>query len=165
MVRGALGRRDAGLPTGGVSALVDILLATIGIFVIVFALQEIVERDPLHPQDYAALVLCDGTGTLTLALPDRTLPVPQADALAPMLAREVPDGGPVFFGIALACQTRTARPGVSIAQALREQRDQLVDLVSAGPIHVFEVGPLSGDAEAATSFAVRWREEGGADGS
>ena len=160
-MRGSMAaRRGDVVPAGGFAALVDILLASIGIFVIIFALQEIVEEVPLEPLDYSALVLCDGQTSLSLALPEETVAVESISVLSGLLAERLPDGGAIFFGLALPCQTQAARPGVSFAMALREEREALVAMNEAAPVHLFEVGPIMADEGAAEAFATSWRSGG-----
>lgn len=154
-------RSDLGMPS--MAALVDILMATMGIFVIVFALQEVVDAPTRRPAPYDVLVICRDDGTVAAhqsgqAAPTLTEPAGFA-ALLPGLA---PEGGRFLVALSAGCAVPptggTAASQVLIAafEAANRVTGEVVDV-----LHRYELAPLGGDGFDEPALLARWRQERG----
>lgn len=148
--------RSQGLRKAGqFTALVDILFATIGIFVIVFALQELATPATLRPAPYDALVLC-GPDRLTRL--HRVSGAPREFAardIAGPLAAAVEGSGRVLIGLSPECAAEA--DGVVIADRLRAMARDLSDRRSDGDgLDLFEFAPLGGEGADAAALLGRF---------
>lgn len=147
------------------TALVDILFATIGVFVIVFALQDLAQPQDLQPAPYDHLILCDGTGTLTYHGPDpAAAPLPldaRAQPSAALKAR-LEAGGRILVSLAAPCLQQAK--GESLASRLHRLEEDLSERESTEtpPLTLFEFAPLAADPEAAGDLLQRFRAGAGA---
>ena len=132
------------------TALVDILFATIGVFVIVFALQDLDPPQVLQPAPYDHLIVCgaDGQLTHTAAPTDADAAPPDTRAIAPGDVTDVlAPGGRVLIALDAACMAEVN--GKSMATRLREVEEDLSDRIATAtsPLTLFEFAPL-GDGDA-----------------
>jgi hypothetical protein len=135
------------------TSLVDVLMATIGIFVIVFALQEIVETPSLVPAPYDALAFCRDAETVALyrsaeAGPDAAGAARVAMGIGPFeeqLEHLFPKGGRLMLGVSTACLQAMA-DGTTPAQRLIAALDRANALAAdeASVLHLYEVVPVAG---------------------
>ncbi|NKN31687.1 hypothetical protein [Marichromatium bheemlicum] len=130
------------------TSLVDLLLATIGIFVIVFALQEVVVPSERVAAPFDGAVLCDAGGRYRGHLPDgRVQPLDRAD-LATAVRLWAPAGGRFLIGITPGCaqtELTRGRSAAALAFAIRAELGLQTD-PSGEPIHRFEIAPLVDEA-------------------
>ena len=142
------------------TALVDILFATIGVFVIVFALQDLDPPQVLQPAPYDHLIVCDADGGLTHAAaatrgandaPPITRTVAPDD-----LAKALASGGRVLIALDAACMADTG--GKSMAARLREVEEDLSDRVATAtsPLILFEFAPLGAGEVRAEALRARF---------
>ena len=126
------------------TALVDILFATIGVFVIVFALQDLVPASDLQPAPYDHAILCgpdarltymDSTGENEIGLDERDI---SSGRVADLLAA----GGRVLVALGGDCLSH--RDGDSIFARLRDLEEVLSDRPASdrSPLTLFEFAPL-----------------------
>lgn len=137
------------IPTGAsYTALVDILFATIGVFVIVFALQDVEPPQDLQPAPYAHLILCDEGPALSYLGVDAAEPL-----LLDMTALEdgqlsdlLSSGGRVLVALHGDCLTQNGDD--SVAQRLGAFEESLSEVPTTGakPMTLFEFSPI-GEAE------------------
>lgn len=135
---------------GQYTALVDILFATIGIFVIVFALQELEPKVDLVPAPYDKVLICGA---------DRVLRLHEKDAVDPLsfgpreIASELRErlqlGGRVLVGLSAECMI-DAGDGVVLVDRLRDMERQLTErgADAASSLLLIEFAPLAKDGEA-----------------
>lgn len=133
----------------GTSALVDLLLSTIGIFVIVFALQELQRPDDLQPAPVDGVILCQGQ-TLTAFTRDSAPGVIAVDNLVPEITRLWPQGGRLWVAMDELCAFDGARAAVLATE------DSLAEL-SGAATWVLEIAPLGQGQEAA--LLARWEAD------
>lgn len=149
------GRPVSPVATGDFTALIDIMMATIGIFVIVFALQEIVEQTTDDPKPYDLLIFCTSDGALDLHRRDGETRTAQPDAVADGVERFLPDGGDLFLGIGPGCPQQTVTAVVQALGALGR-----VDPDAPTSVHRYEMGPLGAGAFGPEGLLDSWREDG-----
>ena len=135
---------------GQYTALVDILFATIGIFVIVFALQEIKPEVDLVPAPYDMVLVCRSDRNLRLY--ERQIPEPITFApreIADDLRERLKVGGRVLVAISAECMIDTG-DGVVVVDRLREIERELTERASgeASSLLLVEFAPLAKDGEA-----------------
>lgn len=98
--------RQAGfaLP-GGLMPLVDILLATLGVFIVVLASQELVDDIPTYEVPAEAVLVCHSAQEVSLVWdnPDRAALSLTPKALSTTLPQEMPLGGNLVVAIPDAC--------------------------------------------------------------
>lgn len=136
---------------GQYTALVDILFATIGIFVIVFALQELEPPVELLPAPYDAVLICDSDRALRLYRDGEQEPVDyDRRAISSDLQNELGAGGRVLIALTAECTTDPG-DGIVVEDKLRALERKLTernaDEVSA--LLLLEFAPLAKDGEAA----------------
>lgn len=136
---------------GQYTALVDILFATIGIFVIVFALQELKPPVELRPASYDAVLVCDSDRALRLYRADEQEPVNYGlRAIGSDLQDELGAGGRVLIALTTECTTDPG-DGIVVEDKLRALERKLTgrnsDKVSA--LLLLEFAPLAKGGEAA----------------
>ena len=124
------------------TALVDILFATIGIFVIVFALQELETPPQLRPAPYDALVLCGPDQIIRLHRNGSPPAEFSARDVAGPLSAALEGGGRVLIGLAAQCTY--GNESVMPADRLREMARTLSDrrLDGDARLNMFEFAPL-----------------------
>jgi len=150
-----------GLGSSGMTSLVDILLSTTGVFVIVFALQEISDPVERVPAPYDGLIACNETGAYVaydLRGGDARLP---ESRMAEALRAFAPDGGRFLVAIGPGCAEARAAGGGSasfLAWSLADQADQARAEVDDA-IYLFEIAPI--DAAAHSLAALLSRMAGG----
>ena len=148
---------DPGLPA--LTSLVDILMATIGIFVIVFALQEVVSTPPLVPAPYDALAFCRDAGTVAIYSDDKSggPSVVSVEGFTTALNRLVPNGGRLMLGVTRACVQADAK-GSAPVQRLIDTLEQANTLAPnrTDPLHIYEVVPLGDGAFSEPVLVERW---------
>ena len=135
------------------TALVDILFATIGIFVIVFVLQDLETPSDLKPSRYDALVTCGAGQQISLYLASDGLSPEPARIFVPeeidgLLAEALAGRGRILVALGSACLE--ARDGASPpGDELRELERRLGTRAGSGPepLTLFEFAPL-GSAQA-----------------
>ena len=132
------------------TSLVDVLLSTIGIFVIIFALQEIAKPTDRVPAAFDGAILCDDEGRYVMHPFAGESTVLDADDLAASLGTAVPEGGRFLIAISAGCAQTEVRKGVTaVALAFRMRRELGLQTDPSGePIHQFEIAPLGSDAGA-----------------
>lgn len=141
--------QSASIPSPGHSALVDLLLATIGIFVIVFALQELQRPDDLQPAPVDGVILCHDQRltAFTRQSAPKTIAV---GSLVQEIARLWPQGGRLWVAMDELCAFDGARA------ALLASEDELAEL-SGAATWVLEIAPLAAGEEAA--LLARWEAD------
>lgn len=132
------------LSSGDFTSLVDILLATIGIFVIVFAMQSVTEVQRLQPAPYDGIISCDAEERIALDLrgPDGTAmrsDLPKGDIL-PVLRKLLVDGGRFIVASDPLCLINASAD--SPASQLARLEGDLSDLADPDTTHQFEYVPL-----------------------
>lgn len=130
------------------TSLVDVMLATIGIFVIVFALQEVSRPTVRVPAPFDGAILCDANGAYSLHdLDGGSQPLARAD-LAASLAVIVPDGGRFLVGITPGCASTAIDKRTQASDLAYAMRRKLgLQTTSSGePLHQFEIAPLGSGA-------------------
>ena len=154
-------RRATALMQGAqYTALVDILFATIGVFVIVFALQD---RDPpvqLQPAAYTHLVICHDAERLGyFGADDRNeTPLDPAAVSDGTLAERLQAGGRVLVALGAECvEASGARP---VAEALRGLEETLGNRIATtvAPLVLFEFAPLGTGPNSAEALVRRFHE-------
>ena len=137
----AMGRSARLRQAGQFTALVDILFATIGIFVIVFALQDLQTPSLLRPAPYDALILCGSDRVVRLYQSAETPLEFGARDISEKLAEAVASQGRVL--IALSAECSVADNGVVLADRLRSMTLALSDRRAEGDeLNLFEFAPL-----------------------
>lgn len=140
------------------TALVDILFATIGVFVIVFALQDLDPPQALQPAPYDHLIVCEAPDALAYLGRDGQDPIPLGasdigtDRLAVLLA----GGGRVLVALAPDCLSSATPP--DIANRLRDLEEVLNDrpATDTSPLILFEFAPLGIDDLGADAIRQRF---------
>jgi len=140
--------RNSEQPAIVMTSLVDIMLATIGIFVIVFALQEISRPSERVPAPFEGAILCDVHGDYSFyGLDGRSYPLKRSDLVASLMAMQ-PNGGRFLVGIAPGCASvridKRSRAS-DLAYAMRRKLG-LQNTPSGEPLHQFEIAPLGKDS-------------------
>tara|TARA_B100000497_G_C7495084_1_gene302705 strand:- start:231 stop:713 length:483 start_codon:yes stop_codon:yes gene_type:complete len=136
---------------GKFTALVDILFATIGIFVIVFALQELDPHSNLLPSPYDKVLVCSDDRSLRLY--QRTAPDPiiftQLD-FTEDLQENLKQGGRILVALSKECMIDTGN-GVVVWDRLRDIERKLTERTSgqASRMLLIEFAPLAANEEAA----------------
>lgn len=146
------GRPVPSVTTGDFTALIDIMMATIGIFVIVFALQEIVEHEANDPKPYDLAIFCTNDAGVSVHLRDGVSETLAVDAMAAGVERMLPEGGDMFLGLGAACPQKTM---VALIQALEGLGR--VDPDAPSNVHRYEMGPLGADAFGPEGLLSSWR--------
>ena len=130
------------------TALVDIMFATIGVFVIVFVLQDLETPSDLKPARYDALVVCGADQRISLYTGSGESPPATARSFAPeeietLLAEALAGQGRIL--VALGRECHEARNGASPpGDELRELERRLGTRAGKGPeaLTLFEFAPL-----------------------
>ena len=145
---------------GQFTALVDILFATIGIFVIVFALQELKPEVDLVPAPYDMVLVCQNDRNLRLY--ERQVPVPITYAprdIADDLQERLKAGGRVLVALSAECMIDTG-DGLVVIDRLRDMERELTERASdeASSLLLVEFAPLTKDGEAGilARFGAPW---------
>lgn len=141
--------RNASIPAPGQAALVDLLLATIGIFVIVFALQELQRPDDLQPAPVDGVILCQGESLTAFSRGRAAQPISGAE-LVQDIARLWPQGGRLWVAMDEACAFDGARADLLASE------DGLAE-ISGAATWVLEIAPLAPGAEA--DLLARWEAD------
>ena len=132
---------------GGMTSLVDVLLSTIGIFVIIFALQEIVVPTERAPAPFDGAIVCDDVGAYTAHdLQGRSHLLDTKD-LAKAMTEFAPEGGRFLLGITPGCAAAEIKRGTfasSLAFSMRRELGLQTDS-SGEALHQFEIAPLDRD--------------------
>ena len=140
------------------TALVDILFATIGVFAIVFALQDLDPPQELQPAPYDHLIVCDASRQLSYTSVQTGEPsnFPVADIRSGALAERLAEGGRVL--IALAGECVETMDGPDIPASLRDLEDALSDrpATAVAPLTLFEFAPLGLDETGAEALRARF---------
>lgn len=133
--------------TAQYTALVDILFATIGIFVIVFALQDLDPPQELLSAPYNHLIMCGAERQLTFtsAATGATSDFTPDDLDAGMVEERLVGGGRVLVALSGDCLVGDGGP--SVAAALRAIETTLSERKTTAltPITLFEFAPLGED--------------------
>lgn len=144
------------------TALVDILFATIGVFVIVFALQDLDPPQPLQPAYYDHLIICEGQGALGYLGRDgqEATELPTADIGSGRLETLLAGGGHVLVAFDSVCLLPGDGPGV--ARQLRDLEEALNDrpVTDTSPLILFEFAPMGLDDTGADAIRARFLTEG-----
>lgn len=126
------------------TALVDILFATIGVFVIVFALQDPVPASELQPAPYDHLILCGPDGQLSYLDGESVgeIALDEGDVGSGRLAELLAGGGRVLVALGGDCMSQ--RDGESLFAQLRDLEEILSDRAASdrSPLVLFEFAPL-----------------------
>ena len=155
---GFRGREDS---SGGLAttSLVDILLSTIGVFVIIFALQEISDPIERAPLAIAGILVCRNDGSI-VAYPPHGNPRDLAlSNLAGAFERFAPEGGNFLIAVHGGCDQVKGPDGhtaFALLQRLAERFSRVVD-EKGEAIHRFAFAPL-GDAVDEAALLEKWRE-------
>ena len=140
------------------TALVDILFATIGVFVIVFALQEVTPPVQLQPAPYTHLVICHDAERLSfLGDTDRAeIEFGRAALRNGDLAERLQSGGRVLVAMASGCLEATDL--APLAESLRDLEETLSNRVSTtiAPLVLFEFAPLGTGPNTAEALVQRF---------
>jgi hypothetical protein len=140
------------------TALVDLLCATIGIFVIVFALQDLEPPQALQPAPYDHLVICDAGPSLTYSSrnTDQAVVLSSDDIGNGRLIQELAGGGRVLIALAGDCLMEDEGP--SIATQLRDLEEDLSDrpATDVSPLTLFEFSPLGQDDNGTDAIRARF---------
>jgi hypothetical protein len=154
-------RRAAKLMQGAqYTALVDILFATTGVFVIVFALQDVVPPVRLQPAPYMHLVICHDAERLGyMRGGDEVEAALGRSAVSDgTLAERLQSGGRVLVALGPACVEATdQRP---LVESLRELEATLGNRLATtiAPLVLFEFAPLGTGPNSAEALVRRFQE-------
>lgn len=151
------GRVASASAGAGMTSLVDILLSTIGVFVIVFALQEISDPVTRVPAPFDGAILCGADGDYTaFDLNGGSAALPEAD-MAAALRIFAPDGGRFLIALAPGCaEARNTKGGSAAGLAWTLVSDigaQRADAPDA--LHRFEIAPLDNNPHSFDTLMVR----------
>lgn len=150
--------RAAQAPVGaGMTSLVDILLSTIGVFVIVFALQEISEPTARVPAAFDGAILCDADGRYTaFDLNGGSAALPEA-SMAAALRAFAAEGGRFLIAITPGCaEAKTAKGGSAAGLAWTLVSDVGAQRAEApDALHRFEIAPADDDAHSFQALMAR----------
>jgi len=131
---------NAAIPRSGYAALVDIMLATIGIFVIVFVLQDLSPPQALQPAAVDGVVICAVESLVLHRAGMEPLPIGTRDIAAPLI-EAFSLGGRIWVAIEAQCAFEGGMAEVTKARGI------LAELASDGnaaPL-VLELAPLGTD--------------------
>ncbi|WP_333713905.1 hypothetical protein [Yoonia sp.] len=144
------------------TALVDILFATIGVFVIVFALQDLDPPQPLQPAPYDHLITCEGQDALGYLGGDgqEAIDLRPADIRSGRLETLLAGGGRVLVALGSGCLI--PGDGPAIARQLRDLEETLNDrpATDTSPLILFEFAPLGLDDTGADAIRSLFLTEG-----
>lgn len=144
------------------TALVDILFATVGVFVIVFALQDLDPPQPLQPAPYDHLIICEGQGAIGYLGRNgqEAIALRPADIASGRLESLLAGGGRVLVALSSDCLTQGDVPG--FARQLSDLEETLNDRPSTdtSPLILFEFAPLGLDDTSADAIRARFLSEG-----
>lgn len=135
------------LRAGQFTALVDILFATIGIFVIVFALQKLEPPADLRPAPFDALLACPADRVLQLHRKNGEKPTRYGPRdISGKLADELRSGGRVLVAISKECASDTG-DGIVMIDRLHDLERKLTehDAGEKSPLLLLEFAPLAAD--------------------
>ena len=142
----------------GYTALVDILLATLGIFIVVFALQSKITEQTLMPAITDGLVICTETNEQPEALlvsmkagSELGIRSPVDGSLASKIRKTWPEGGRLWVAISREC---AFGHGMGF---LRDAEQELRRLGDASAPYVLTLAPLAPGA--ADDLIARWRAD------
>lgn len=145
------------------TALVDILFATIGVFVIVFALQDPVPPQDLQPAPYDHLLLCEDSGAVThhLAESEEVTTLSMDDLRGSARLDVLAAGGRILVALAPACLGR--HDDKSVAETLLALEETLSERAAgaAGALTLFEFAPMDDGDNNAAEILRRFRGEEG----
>lgn len=145
------------------TALVDILFATIGVFVIVFVLQDLDPPEQLQPAPYDHLIICDTGRELSYssAQSAEAIDLERNDLGSGRLRDLLSGGGRVLIALAPDCIRED--DGGGIASALRDLENDLSDrpATDLSPLTLFEFAPLGQDENGAEAIRQRFLSGGG----
>jgi hypothetical protein len=143
------------------TALVDILFATIGVFVIVFALQDMDPPVQLQPAPYAHLVICHDGERLGYVGPDDDIEIAlDRTAISDgSLAERLQTGGRVLVALGPECVGATDRR--PLAESLRTLEETLGNRIGTtiAPLVLFEFAPLGTGQNGAEALVRSFRQE------
>lgn len=144
------------------TALVDILFATIGVFVIVFALQDLDPPQPLQPAPYDHLIICEGQGEIGYLDRDghEAIELHPADIGSGRLETLLAHGGRVLVALTSDCLLPDGGP--EVARQLRDLEETLNDrpATDTSSLILFEFAPLGFGDTGADAIRVRFLTEG-----
>ncbi|MEE3317029.1 MAG: hypothetical protein VX202_04640 [Pseudomonadota bacterium] len=125
------------------TALVDILFATIGVFVIVFALQDLDPPQDLQPAPYDHLILCDTADTVAYygAGPDQPLTLNKDELRNGRLGTLI-QSGRVLIAFGRDCLAQSQQGG--LYRMLVDLEEELTErpATETSPLTLFEFAPL-----------------------
>lgn len=143
-----IGRSASVQQNAGMTSLVDVFLSTIGIFVIIFALQEIAVLTERVPAPFDGAIVCDKDGAYTAHdLQGRSELLDLKD-LAKAMKKFAPEGGRFLVGITPGCGAKEVKKGPyasSLAYPMRRKLGLQTDS-SGEALHQFEIAPLDREA-------------------
>lgn len=146
------------------TALVDILFATIGVFVIVFALQDVQPPQDLQPAPYAHLVMCAQGQVLSYqsAGSDVVTPLEIDDLDNGRLQERLVQGGRVLVALAGDCLRQDGANSIATLLAKLETTLSERPATGAAPLTLFEFSPLGQGDFGADVLRQRFVDGGGA---
>ena len=160
MTRLGIGRpaSNSDMSAGGFTSLIDILLATIGIFLIVFTVQSVSHAQRLQPAPYDGIISCDAEAdvALDLKLPDGTLTHSDLakGTLIAALRDLLKNGGRFLIALDPLCLIDESADSPS-SQLARLEGD-LSDLADPDTTHQFEYVPLGPSPDDLKGLRHRW---------
>ncbi|MCF2872049.1 hypothetical protein L0664_13320 [Octadecabacter sp. G9-8] len=146
------------------TALVDILFATIGVFVIVFALQDVQPPQDLQPAPYAHLVLCEQGQVLSYlsAGSDTVTSLAIDDLDNGRLEERLMQGGRVLVALAGDCVRKDGANSIATLLTKLETTLSARPATGAAPLTLFEFSPLGQGEMGADVLRQRFLDGGGA---
>lgn len=144
--------------TLGLTALVDILMATIGVFIIVFALQKLDDTPVRFPAPYDVLVICRDPGTVAFHRRQQETLLIDPTELRALLERTTPDGGRFLVGITPGCAVpdgKGSTPSQQLINAFEAANKVVRDKADA--LHLYDLAPVGGDDFDEQALLAKWR--------
>jgi hypothetical protein len=153
------GRKSGVGAASGFAPLIDILMASIGIYIVIFAFQEIEDHPTLHKARYDGIVLCQSPSAAEIYLaPDAAGESIAYQALEGYLASETPEGGRFLFAKGDGCYD--AGEGIRTpSYRLRLVEEALTDNSKPNRMHQFEIAPLGNPPYDRDGILARWKQE------
>lgn len=135
--------------TLSMTSLVDLFMSTIGIFIIVFALQEIAEPVERSPAPFDGAALCDSDGRFHAYRPDGARTDLDSDALADSLTAAFPQGGVILVGVTPGCAAAEVGGRPAPLAAVLARRDLGRSETETGePLHRLDIAPVENGHDA-----------------
>lgn len=152
--------RKAGVGrASGFAPLIDILMASIGIYIVIFVFQEFEDNPTLHKARYDGIVFCQSPNAAEIYLePDAAGESVAYEALEGYLASETPEGGQFLFAKGDGCY-EAGDGEVTPSYRIGLAEEALTDNSTPTRMHQFEIAPLGEAPYDKDGILSRWKQE------